>query len=139
MSGVVYDVQAALVAVLRSDADVKAALGDPARIYDVPPREVITPLVVVEAAESRPVPADDGGLEEHTFTLRLLSKYQGAAEVRAAQAAMAAVIETSNLLVSSATVVNQQVRYRDCFRGRDGRSQQGVMRIRIVTEQESEA
>ena len=69
MSGHENALQKALIAHLRTDATLKALLGDPARIWDQAPRGAAYPHLLIERSESRPVAAEGCGFE-HSLTLR---------------------------------------------------------------------
>jgi hypothetical protein len=129
-----FALQVAILAALRSDAGVKAALGDPVRIYDVPPMDIGFPFAVLERADCRPW----GGMpvegDEHTLSIHIWSRYGGAREAKQITAAIRSVLQDAVLSVEGHRLVNLRVTYADHFRGADARTQHGIVRLRAVTE-----
>lgn len=126
---------AALVARLAADAGVRAALGDPARIWDQPPgREAETPHLRIGEVTSRPVAAADCGIE-HRLTLTVVSRFPGAEEARAAAAAVRACLTDAALDGDGARTVNLTVAETATRRSGDRRRAYADIRLRAVTEE----
>lgn len=119
---------------LRADADLAVLLGDPPRVHDETPAQPVWPLVVFGRAETRPWGGLDAEGLEHALTLAALSRFDGAEEARAIVAALRARLHNAELTLDGWRLVNLRVTYGDVFRAADGRSFQGVIRLRAVTE-----
>lgn len=128
----------ALAAAIRSaalaDAGVKALLGDPARLYDEPPADVVFPYVTLGRVESRPVDASAVEAQEHFITLHVWSRYGGRAEALDVIGALRAVLHSAALGVTGRRLVLIFAQFSDVFRAGDGRTTHGVLRLRAVTE-----
>ena len=125
--------QRALIDTLRADAGLKALLGDPARIWDEPPKPAPYPHLLIGRSESRPVAAD-GGATEHVITLTCRSDYGGAEEAKAVTAAVRAALHDQAPALEGHRVVTLRVTYVDVFRASDWLRTLGVVRLRAVTE-----
>lgn len=129
--------QKALIAHLRADAALKALLGDPARIWDQPPKEAPWPHLLVGRSESRPVAAEGCGVE-HQLSLRCASRFGGTEEARAICAALRAALHEVVLEADGVRTVSIRATYADVFRSSDQRRVWGVVRVRAVTEERVE-
>jgi len=126
----------ALRVALLADAGVQTALGDPARIYDEPPVDVVFPYVTLGRMESRAVDASATDALEHAVTLHVWSRYGGRAEALDVIGAMRAVLHNAALTIEGRKLVLLFAMFADVFRSGDGRTTHGVLRIRAVTEPE---
>jgi hypothetical protein len=126
--------QKALIAHLRGDPALKALLGDPARVWDAPPRDAASPHLLVGRSESRPVAADGCGVE-HQLSLRCASRFGGTEEAKAICAALRAAVHEAALEADGVRTVSIRATYADVFRSSDQRRVWGVVRIRAVTEE----
>jgi hypothetical protein len=126
--------QKALLEHLRSDTELTALLGDPARIHDEPPAQRIYPLVVFGRAQTRPWGGLEGEGLEHALTLTCLSRFDGSEEARAVVAALRARLHNATPALDGWRLVNLRVTYGDVFRAADGKTVQGLIRVRAVTE-----
>lgn len=133
MTGHENALQKAVIAHLRADAALKALLGDPARIWDEPPRGALFPHLLVGRSESRPVPADGCGVE-HTLSLRCASRFGGTEEAKAILAAVRAALHEAALEADGVRTVTIRATYADVFRSADLKRTWGVVRVRAVTE-----
>ena len=128
---------AALVARLSADADVKAALGDPPRVYDRAPGGAAFPFVSLGRAETTPVDADTPGLNDHRLTLHIWGRRDDRDAIRDALGAVRAALHQANLSLSGAAhCVLCRVVYTDFFTAPDGRTLHGVVRVRALLEQQ---
>ena len=126
--------QKALLEHLRSDTELTALLGDPARIHDEPPAQRTYPLVVFGRAQTRPWGGLEGEGLEHALTLTCLSRFDGTEEAKAVVAALRARLHNAALTLDGWRLVNLRVTYGDVFRAADGKTVQGLIRLRAVTE-----
>ncbi len=129
------DVQRALMAMLRSDAGVKAIFGDPARVYDDETRGPDFPYTTLERHEAKPSDAQVFPGTEHIFSFAVISRYGGRAMARDAVGALRAAIESTNLTLQGQRVVLAYASYADVLRTRDLKSFRGLLRIRMITEE----
>jgi len=127
-------VQKALIGWLKDDAAVQALLGDPARIWDEPPRQPGFPHLRIGASQSRAVAADGCGIE-HALTLHVVSRFGGTEEARAICAAVRARLDGAGLETDGVRTISLRVTFADVFRSADLRRTYGVMRVRAVTEE----
>jgi hypothetical protein len=125
---------ASLRAAAMADAGVKALLGDPARIYDDPPPDVIFPYVTLGRVESRPSDASGADAVEHAVTLHCWSRYGGRAEALQVIGALRDALHNAGLGVEDRRLVFLFAQFTDVFRSGDGRTTHGVLRLKALTE-----
>jgi hypothetical protein len=125
--------QKALIGWLKDDAALQALLGEPARIWDEPPKTPAYPNLRIGRSQSRPVAADACGIE-HTLTLHCVSRFAGTEEARAMCAAVRARIEEAVLEADGVKTVSLRATFVDVFRSQDLRRTYGVIRVRAITE-----
>lgn len=87
------NVQAALMAALRTDAGVAAVFG--ARIYDDETEAPAFPFVRLERHECRPAGASLGEASEHIVSLAAASRDGGVREAREGLAALRAAVDAA--------------------------------------------
>lgn len=136
MSGEVA-VQAALMAALRADAGVQAIFGASARIYDDETEAPAFPYARLERHECRPAGASGGEAREHVITLAVLSRYGGLREAKAGLAALRAAFEGADWSGAGRHIVLAYTTYCDVMRQFDRRAFRGVIRFRIISEEEA--
>lgn len=125
---------AAMRAAIMEHADVQAALGDPARVYDDPPPDVTFPYVTLGRMETRPADTSGGEASEHVVTLHAWSRYGGRAEALDVIAALRAALHNAPLAIAGRKLVLLLATFSDVFRSGDGRTTHGVLRLRAITE-----
>jgi Protein of unknown function (DUF3168) len=126
--------RAALDAAFAADRAVCAALGDPPRIFDAPVRHSAFPFAVWRRWETKPAHASLVPTEEHLATLEVVSRQTGAEEARAAVHALRDRANGPRPVCTGARIVLVLPVYSDVFRGVDGRTWLGVVRLRIIAE-----
>ncbi len=125
--------KAAMMVRLQDDTDVKAALGDPARIYDRAPGGAAFPFVSIGRGETTPIDADTPGLNDHRLTLHIWGRRDDRDAVRDALGAVRAALHQADLTLSGgARCVLCRVVYTDFFTAPDGRTLHGVLRVRAL-------
>jgi hypothetical protein len=126
--------QKALIETLSASALVKALLGDPARIFDETPSDATFPYANIGRIETQ----GNGGSAhdglEHAVTLHVWSRYGGRAEAQAILSAFRATLDDAALSVEGRRVTLCLVTLVDAFRSGDGRTTQGVLRLKIHSE-----
>lgn len=125
---------AAIHAAASADAGVRAMLGNPARIYDLPPNDPIFPYATLNRVESRQIDASEVEAIEHALTLHVWSRYGGRAEAIDAIAALRNALHDAPLSVSGRKLIFAFVQFTDVFRSGDGITTHGVLRLRARTE-----
>lgn len=125
----------AVRAAAMADAGVKAALGDPVRFYDERPPNAALPCVTFGRFESRAADAAATSALEHVITLNVWSRQGGRAETLDALAALRAALHDAALSVDGRTLVLISAVSSDAFRAGDGQTSQGVLRLRVITEE----
>lgn len=126
--------QKALIAHLKSDAAVRALLGDAARIWDAAPEDAAFPHLLIGQCQSRPARADGGGVEQ-ALTLTVVSRFRGAEEAKAVLAAVRAALNDTALEADGVRTVSLTVSFADVFSGANGARTFAVLRVRAVTEE----
>lgn len=113
MSDVAGVLVKAVVAALSAEAGVKALLGDPVRVFDVPPKGTVAPYLVIGRGVEVPLNADGGG-SEVTLSLSVVSRFSGQEEARTVVAAVRSALD--GLAVSDGGVTGcVRVRGADVF------------------------
>jgi hypothetical protein len=141
-----WALQKAVVSALKSDADLKAAMGvsaGDAPVVDHVPENRDMPYVEFEDGESAEwdTGADDGGMEygsEHRFRLYAWSDYEGKKQAKAMIAAMETRLRDATNLDLSADghrVVNIRVMFSYVLRDAERQAYYGVIQFRAVTEE----
>lgn len=130
-------VQAALMAALRMDAGVQAIFGADARIYDDETEAPTFPFARLERHECRPAGASGGEALEHVITLAVSSRYGGLREAKAALGALRAAVEGTDWTGAGRHIVLAYTTYADAMRQFDRRAFRGVIRFRIISEEEA--
>ncbi len=130
-------VQAALMAALRVDAGVQAIFGANARVYDDETEAPTFPFARLERHECRPVGAIGGEAQEHVITLAVSSRYGGLREAKAALSALRAAVEGADWSEAGRHIVLAYTTYADAMRQSDRRAFRGIIRFRIISEEEA--
>ena len=125
---------ASIRAAAMADAAVKAALGDPARIYDDPPREVIFPYLTLGRVQSRPSDVSGAEAIEHVITLHCWSRYGGRSEALQVIGTLRDALHNAALNVEGRRLIFLFAQFTDVFRSGDGRTTHGVLRLKALTE-----
>lgn len=126
--------QKALIAALSGDPGVTALLGDPARIFDEPPPDAVFPYATIGRIETQANGAAAYDGLEHAILLHVWSRYGGRAETQAILAAFRAALDDCVLSLEGRRVTLCLVTLVDAFRAGDGRTTQGVLRLKIHSE-----
>lgn len=122
---------AAVLAALKAAAGVKAALGDPARVYARAPRGAAFPYVSPGRGESEPMDGEGLDLIDHRLTLHVWARREDQAALKDALGAVRAVLHQADLTLEAGfTCVLCRVVYADMFTGPDAATLHGVVRVR---------
>lgn len=128
-------VQAALMALLRADADVQSVFGTPARVLDAESEEPLYPYALLERHETSPAGASLATGLEHRIALASYSRDDGVRGAKQCLSALRAAVEGADWTVAGQHIVLSQVIYADAMRTADKRAFRGVVRIRIISEE----
>nr|WP_321440313.1 DUF3168 domain-containing protein [uncultured Hyphomonas sp.] len=128
-------VQVALMALLRTDADVRSVFGTPARVLDAESEEPLYPYALIDRHETSPAGASLVDGLEHRITLACYSRDYGVRGAKECLSALRAAVERADWAVEGQHVVLSQVIFADAMRTADKRAFRGVVRIRIITEE----
>ncbi len=126
--------QQALLTKLRGNGDLTALLGNPPRVYDEPPADLVYPYVSLGRSETRPWGGLDGEGLEHVLSLTVVSVFGGSEEAKAVMALVRLSLHGAALSLDGHRLINLRVTYADLFKAADWRSTYGVLRLRAVTE-----
>lgn len=126
--------QQALLTKLKDNADLAVLLGNPPRVYDQPPADLVYPYVSLGRSETRPWGGLDGEGLEHVLSLTVVSVFGGSEEAKAVMALVRLSLHGASLSVNGHRLINLRVTYADLFKAADWRSTYGVLRLRAVTE-----
>jgi hypothetical protein len=124
----------AVFAALAADSGVRAALGDPPRLYDAPPPDAAFPYAVLAAIETTDASAGQAPALAHVLTLHIWSRYAGRAEVLDALHVVRAALDDRPLSIFGRRLVVMSVLASEVLRAGDGLTVQGVLRLRAITE-----
>lgn len=130
--------QVAVLARLVSEASLQPLLGNPPRIYDEPPLDLVYPFITLGSSQTRPYGGlvDPVGLEatEHAISLTIASVSGGTEEVKTLLGLVRLALHGVALTLEDHRLINLRVTFADVFRAADWRSTYGVLRLRAVTE-----
>lgn len=130
-------VQKAVIAALRADENVREVFGTPARIYDDETQGPAYPFATLERHETRPAGAAGCAAIEHILTFGVASRFGGRAYAKAALGALRAAIERADIMPEAQVIVFAYPTYGDVFRTRDRQAFRGILRIRIISEEDA--
>jgi hypothetical protein len=126
--------QQALLTQLKANVDLALMLGNPPRVYDEPPADLVYPYVSLGRSETRPWGGLDGEGLEHVLSLTVVSVFGGSEEAKAVMALVRLSLHGAALSLDGHRLINLRVTYADLFKAADWRSTYGVLRLRAVTE-----
>ena len=130
-------VQKAVMTVLRTDAEVRRVFGTPPRVYDDETQGPAYPFATLERHETLPAGAAGVAGMEHTLTFAVASRFGGRAYAKEAMGALRAAIERANIAPDGQVIVLAYPTYGDVFRTRDRQAFRGILRVRIISEEDA--
>jgi hypothetical protein len=92
MSGAILALEAAVLARLEADADVKALLGEPPRVFDAALARPAHPYLELARHELRPAGGAAAEADEHRLDIAIVSREGGRDELKAALDAVRAAL-----------------------------------------------
>lgn len=127
---------AAIAAALSADPGL--ALLVAGRIYDAAPPAATAPYLVIGRHEVRPLggtpPAGSAEAQEIVLTLSVLSQAEGLSEARIAAAMTRDILHNASLTLDGWRLIQLRVVFLDVYRGADGRTALGLIRLRAAVE-----
>jgi hypothetical protein len=130
--------QIAILAKLASQTSLQPLLGNPPRVYDEPPLDLVYPFITLGSSQTRPYggQVDPVSLEatEHAISLTIASVSGGTEEVKILLGLVRQALHGTDLSLEDHRLINLRVTFADVFRAADWRSTYGVLRLRAVTE-----
>jgi len=133
MSDISLAVTDAIIAALKADAGVRAFLGDPARVYDDVPSDVLFPFVKVEIGSIQADLADDYEGYEILPKIDVWSRAVGSVEAKQIAAAIFGALRPGVALDSNRML--SLTRYIDNFEtDGDGITKHAILMLRGVAE-----
>lgn len=133
MSAAGWALQKAMFETLAADPALKALIGDPPRVFDLPPVKGPFPFVVFGDARETKIPGADG-LVEHDIRLAIHSRYEGRREVKDIVTAILSALDEAPLVLAEFRLVSLRAAFSDIFHRPDADAHQGLVRFRAVTE-----
>lgn len=118
---------------LISNIVIKTELGDPPRVYDDVPAGAAFPYLIVGEGQARPLSGVDGAFE-HDFTIAIVSRHAGRAEVRRLIDALYDALHETAFPVSGHRLVGIRFVFADAIRRGDNDLYRGAVKFRAVTE-----
>lgn len=127
--------QSAALDHLKADPGVRAALGDPARIYVTAPNGARFPYLSVGRGESEPSDGSGVTMLDHRLTLHVWGRRDDLDALKDALGAVRAALHQADLTLPAPYACPLcRVVYADMFIGADGRTLHGVVRVRALIE-----
>ncbi|RIJ20385.1 DUF3168 domain-containing protein [Henriciella barbarensis] len=127
--------QLSLLNALRSDPNIQAFLGNPARIFDGESDQPIFPCVELERHDVRPNGSAGHAGSTHTLTFGLRARAGGRAEAMRILGELRRVIDAFAFSSEGLRSVLSQTVYCDVMRTPDLREFRGVIRARIILDE----
>ena len=125
-------VQDAVTKSMKFHPKIKAALGNPVRIYDAPVKHALMPFAVWRRWEQRPLSGDYENAVEYTASLEIVCKYNGIDDAKAAVSALQKWAIDAKPQSDLVNIILVMTTYGDVYRAINGKSFYGVVRFKII-------
>ncbi len=126
--------QAAILEALSNDAQIKTLLGDPPRFFTEAPQHAIFPYLTLGEVQTQSNAALDHPSLEHAINLQCWSRYGGREEAQTVIAAVRDALDDAALNIDGRRATLVLVTLTDVFRAGDGRTAQGLLRLKVHSE-----
>jgi hypothetical protein len=126
--------EGAILAALAADTAVKAALGDPPRVFEAAEARPAYPYLEIVRHEMTAAGSQGAEANEHRMDLAIASRDGGRAEARAALAAVRGALAPSSFAMDGWRCVLLIPVFADMVRGKFG-AYRALIRIKAVVEQ----
>lgn len=134
MSDANWALQQAVFSGLGADAQVKAMLGNPPRIYDAVPRDALFPYAVLgDGQEADWSTATEQG-SEHILAIHIWSRSGGHRECKQTAEAIRDALDGASLALAGFALIDIAFQSADYARQPDGETWRASLRFRAVTE-----
>ena len=127
----------ALLDTLRADAGVRAIFGHPARLFDGETERPAYPYAEIASAELAGLESPQTPAGEHRITFAVNVRGGGREEAAAGLAAIIEAIKAETLNVPGMAIVLAHPVYLDIVRGRASQTFRGLLRFRILIEEDT--
>ena len=136
MSSASLALQQAIFAALSANADLKALIGDPPRLFDFVPRDSAFPYVVIgDGTETNWSTATETG-SEHAVAINAWSRATGHKEAKEIAEIVRAALDNAALSLTGFMLVGIRHLATDFARQPDGQTWRATLRFRAVMEGE---
>ena len=124
----------ALLIALRADTEVQAVLGHPARIFDAETSAPAFPYVRLHQHDSQTADRVARRRLEHTIQFAIVSRQTSLESTKTLLGVLRAAVERLSLTLTTQNIVQLAVRVDEARRPGNGKSQRGLLHLRILTE-----
>ncbi|NBC14827.1 MAG: DUF3168 domain-containing protein [Gammaproteobacteria bacterium] len=135
--GTAAQVTRAVLDLLRADAGLREAFGTPPRIHDGEAGAPAYPFARLETVEESDAGSACVAAKAYRLSISTASRHGGRAYALELVGALRRALETKALEVPGGRVVLQQIVYADVLRSADQRRFRGLIRLKIVTEEDA--
>lgn len=132
MNGVVTS----LLEMLRADVSVQAVFGVPARVFAGETERPAYPYAELIGAELREIESAQTPRGEHRITFAVNVRDGGRDQAEAGLGVLMQALQENSLSLPGMSIVLAHPVYLDIVRGREPQSLRGLLRLRIITEEE---
>ncbi len=134
MTAAAWALQQAVFATLANDGAVKAAAGDPPRLFDSVPRGAAFPYIVIgDDAETDNATATEPG-SAYALTIHIWSRAAGRKEALLAAQAVQAALDGAELTLDGHSLIDLRWQGSDVAREPDGETFHARLRFKALTE-----
>ncbi|MEM9988850.1 MAG: DUF3168 domain-containing protein [Pseudomonadota bacterium] len=133
MTFATWSLQTGLYTYISTDSDLQSYIGNPVRLYDNVPAEVIFPFVTLGEASSQPYEGVEGA-REHEVTLRIFSRWGGRKEAKEISELLHTRLHNADFPLDDYRLAQCRFVVADTLLKTDRETYQSIMRFRMVTE-----
>lgn len=134
MSAAEAELEAGVLAMLSASGQVRAVLGDPARVFDQADALPVFPYLEIASHESEPRDAADAPASEHRLDLWIRSRDSGRDAVRQALAIVREVLSANTPVIASFRCVLFLPVFADVLQVRGVSEYRARLRLRAILE-----
>ncbi|MGV6800759.1 MAG: DUF3168 domain-containing protein [bacterium] len=128
-----WELQSAIYNLLQADPGIISLLGNPARIYDAVPENIVFPYLTIGEIRSKDWPGVEGG-QHHQIRLNVWSRYGGRKELKEIYTAVYAVLHDATISLPNYNIINIRYVFGDMWQRPENNTFNGVVRYRAVTQ-----
>ncbi len=135
MTNALWDVQEQIFNTLCADSDIQNLLGNPARIYDYVPADVIFPYLVISEIDVSPFDTCDRYGYEQYYRFESFSRQHGSKETKQILQAVVDCLRGNSLTLNGHALVDCRLQGIQTKRLKDGKTTFGTTRLVIITQE----